>query len=64
MIALVGALVFIVGPPRSAARRLDVPGSLLAVGGLVAIVYAFSEASRDGWSSPLIIVLLVAGRPC
>jgi uncharacterized membrane protein HdeD (DUF308 family) len=56
--------VFIVGPPRSAARRLDVPGSLLAVGGLVAIVYAFSEASRDGWSSPLIIVLLVAGRPC
>ncbi len=60
-IALAGALVFIAGPPRSAARRLDVPGSLLAVGGLVAIVYAFSEASRDGWSSPLIIGLLVAG---
>src|ERR1700759_4205564 len=37
VIALAGALVFIIGPPRSAARRLDIPGSLLAVGGLVAI---------------------------
>jgi hypothetical protein len=60
-VALAGALVFITGQPRSATARLDVPGSLLAVGGLVAIVYAFSEASRDGWSSALIAGLLVAG---
>ena len=61
VVALAGALVFIAGQPRSATKRLDVPGSLLAVGGLVAIVYAFSEAARDGWSSPLIVGLLVAG---
>jgi EmrB/QacA subfamily drug resistance transporter len=60
-VALVGALVFIAGQPRSATARLDVPGSLLAVGGVVAIVFAFSEAARDGWSSPLIVGLLVAG---
>ena len=61
VVALAGALVFIAGQPRSATKRLDVPGSVLAVGGLVAIVYAFSEAARDGWSSPLIVGLLVAG---
>jgi EmrB/QacA subfamily drug resistance transporter len=60
-VALAGALVFIAGQPRSATARLDVPGSLLAVGGLVAIVFAFSEAARDGWSSPLIVGLLAAG---
>jgi EmrB/QacA subfamily drug resistance transporter len=60
-VALAGALVFIAGQPRSATARLDVPGSLLAVAGLVAIVFAFSEAARDGWSSPLIVGLLVAG---
>jgi MFS family permease len=60
-VALAGALVFIASQPRSATARLDVPGSLLAVGGLVAIVFAFSEAARDGWSSALIVGLLVAG---
>ncbi|MBV9795666.1 MAG: MFS transporter [Actinobacteria bacterium] len=61
VVALAGALAFITGQPRSATARLDVPGSLLAVGGLVAVVYAFSEAARDGWASPLIAGLLVAG---
>ena len=27
------------------------PGSLLAAGGLVGIVYGFSQAAADGWGS-------------
>ena len=48
---------------RTAASRsrLDVPGVLLATSGLVAIVYGLSKAESDGWSSGVVIGLLVAG---
>jgi MFS family permease len=55
VVALAGALLFIASQPRSATARLDVPGSLLAVGGLAAIVFAFSEAARDGWSTRSVV---------
>jgi hypothetical protein len=49
--ALAAAVPLITNQPRNPGARLDVPGSLLAAGGLVAIVYGFSEAASSGWGS-------------
>lgn len=47
---------------RSEGRaRFDIPGVLLAVTGLVAVVYGCSEAESEGWDSRLVIGLLVLG---
>src|SRR6202167_1696553 len=53
--ALAGAAALITGQQRSRSAALDVPGSLLAVAGLAAIVFGFSEASVRGWGSGLTI---------
>ena len=44
--------------------RLDVPGTVLVVAGLVGVVYGLSEADTKGWGAPLTIGLLVAGWCC
>src|ERR1700691_3259372 len=54
-VALAGAAALITGQQRSRSAALDVPGSLLAVAGLAAIVFGFSEASVRGWGSGLTI---------
>jgi EmrB/QacA subfamily drug resistance transporter len=59
--ALVGAATLMASPPRSRATALDLPGSLLAAGGLAGIVFGFSEASTSGWGSSLTIGLLAGG---
>jgi EmrB/QacA subfamily drug resistance transporter len=41
--------------------RLDVPGTVLVVAGLIGIVYGLSRAETDGWGAPLTIGCLVAG---
>ncbi len=40
--------------------RIDVPGVLLACGGLFALVYGFSNAETHSWSAPLTVVALAA----
>jgi EmrB/QacA subfamily drug resistance transporter len=47
-------------PPLRAAR-LDVPGVVLVVTGLVAVVYGLSSAATRGWSAPVTLATLVAG---
>lgn len=59
--AVIGALVLLHDRPGHAGARLDVPGVLLGCGGLVAIVYGFSEAQPRGWSDALVLTLLVGG---
>jgi EmrB/QacA subfamily drug resistance transporter len=59
--ALAGALTFLRDQERTPAKRLDVPGSLAAIGGLAAIVAGFSEASTRGWGDALTITLIVGG---
>lgn len=47
---------------RAAGRaRFDIPGVVLAVCGLVAVVYGCSRADSDGWSSASVIGLLAGG---
>nr|WP_258318871.1 MFS transporter [Streptomyces griseorubiginosus] len=61
VVAFFGALVLLHDRPGHAGARLDVPGVLLGCGGLVAIVYGFSEAQPRGWSDPLVLTLLGGG---
>jgi MFS family permease len=41
--------------------RFDVLGLLLGSGGLIALVYGCGQAATQGWTAPLVIVLLGAG---
>jgi EmrB/QacA subfamily drug resistance transporter len=59
--ALAGAIPLIRNQPRNPAARLDVPGALLAVGGLVGIVYGFSQAAASGWASASVIGPIAGG---
>ena len=59
--AVFGALALLHDRPGHAGVRLDVPGAVLGCGGLVAIVYGFSEAQPRGWADPLVLALLGAG---
>jgi EmrB/QacA subfamily drug resistance transporter len=61
LVGLVGAVLLLPRQRRGTATALDVPGSLLAVTGLVAIVYGLSEASTNGWTSPATIAPIAVG---
>lgn len=61
VVGLVGAIPLLPRQSRDTAARLDLPGSLLAVTGLIAVVYGLSDASTDGWHAPATIVPIVAG---
>jgi EmrB/QacA subfamily drug resistance transporter len=39
-------------------RHFDIPGALVATGGLALLVYGFTEASIHGWTAPLTLTLL------
>src|SRR5690349_10730682 len=60
-IAVAGAVRLLVSQPRDPGVRIDWPGTVLSVAGLVAVVYGLSEAATKSWSAPETIVLLVAG---
>ncbi|MFF7736077.1 MULTISPECIES: DHA2 family efflux MFS transporter permease subunit [unclassified Streptomyces] len=61
IIAVLGALALLHDRPGHTGARLDVPGVLLGCGGLVTIVYGFSEAESRGWSDPLVLSLFATG---
>jgi MFS family permease len=50
-IALVGGMRLMHRQPRTGAQ-LDVPGVMLASGGMFCLVYGFANAADDGWSTP------------
>jgi EmrB/QacA subfamily drug resistance transporter len=39
-------------------RHFDLPGAVVATGGLATLVYGFTEASLHGWTAPLTLSLL------
>jgi len=47
--ALVGAAILMRNPANRGHHRLDIPGTLLASGGLFSLVFGFSRAATDGW---------------
>ena len=63
-IALLAALAAlrVIGDSRESGRtRYDIPGALLSTTGLVSLVYGFTKAVTDGWSSTTTLTLLAVG---
>ncbi|GAA1236360.1 MFS transporter [Kitasatospora nipponensis] len=61
VIAVAGAILVITEPVGSRNRnKLDIPGVLLVSTGLVSLVYGFTKASEDGWTSGTTIGLFIA----
>ena len=60
VLALVLGLRVLAESRNPAANRVDVPGQLLAIGGLAALTYALIEGQAAGWSSPFIVALFAA----
>ena len=57
-IAIVAALLaipYVTESKASGARSYDLPGALTATFGLLSLVYGFTKAAIDGWSSPVTI---------
>src|SRR5213078_188508 len=46
---------------RGTGAALDVPGTLLASGGLFGLVYGLVRGPADGWTSPLVLIGLFDG---
>jgi EmrB/QacA subfamily drug resistance transporter len=61
IVAVTAAVRLLRNEPREAGVRLDLPGTVLVVAGLVGVVYGLAEAETKGWGAPLTIALLVAG---
>jgi MFS family permease len=61
VVAVVAAIRLLTRDVRDPSVRLDLPGTVLVVAGLVAFVYGLSEADTKGWGATLTIGLLVAG---
>ena len=56
-----GAALRLVTESRSSVRHgYDVPGALTVTGGLLALVYGFTKAGTDGWSSPKTLMFFAA----
>src|SRR5580693_9830661 len=61
LVAVTAAVRLLRNQPRDPGVRLDPPGTVLVVAGLIGVVYGLSEAETKGWGAPLTIALLVAG---
>jgi EmrB/QacA subfamily drug resistance transporter len=59
--AALGALALVKDEARTARRRLDIPGTLTASGGLFALVFGFSQAERTGWGAGSTLAFFAAG---
>ncbi|MFD7234247.1 MFS transporter [Streptomyces syringium] len=61
VVAALGAIAVIHEPADSRnPSKLDIPGVILATLGLVSLVYGFTRAETDGWTSGMTIGLFIA----
>ncbi|WNM24993.1 MFS transporter [Demequina capsici] len=62
VVAIIGTVMFLHDHSTHGIHaKLDVPGAVLATGGLLAIVYGLSEAEQDGWTSTLVLSMFAIG---
>jgi MFS family permease len=59
--AAAGALALLHHQDRTASPKLDLPGTVTAVLGLVALVYGFSQAEADGWAAASTLGFIAVG---
>src|SRR6516165_6802212 len=56
VVAVAGAVRLLASHPRNPDVKIDWPGTVLEVAGLVAVVYGLSEADTKGWGAPTTVV--------
>jgi EmrB/QacA subfamily drug resistance transporter len=61
VVAIVGTIRFVPESADPQTPRLDIGGAVLAVAGLVALVYSIIEAPTQGWASARTLIGLAAG---
>lgn len=59
--AAFGAVFFLREVRAEERTRYDIPGAVLATGGLVALVYGFTQAVEEGWTADVTVGLLAGG---
>jgi EmrB/QacA subfamily drug resistance transporter len=59
--AFIGGLLLLTRQPSPVKPELDIPGVLLASGGVFCLVYGFSNAATHNWHTPSTYGFLVAG---
>src|SRR5258705_546564 len=57
IVAAVAALRYVTESKASGDTRYDIPGAITSTVGLVALVYGFTKASKDGWGSTTTVSL-------
>ncbi|WP_328466997.1 DHA2 family efflux MFS transporter permease subunit [Actinoplanes sp. NBC_00393] len=60
-LAVIGALTKLRDEPVAAHGKIDIPGTVTAVSGLVALVYGLANAETDGWTDAMTLGPIVAG---
>jgi EmrB/QacA subfamily drug resistance transporter len=60
VVAALAAVRFVGESKAEGNTRYDLPGAVTVTGGLVALVYAFTKASSDGWGASVTVGFLVA----
>jgi EmrB/QacA subfamily drug resistance transporter len=60
-VAFAGGALLLTRQPSRARPRLDIPGALLASGGMFCLVYGFSNAASHRWATPSTYGFLTAG---
>jgi EmrB/QacA subfamily drug resistance transporter len=60
-IAVAGAIMKLKDEPVDGKGRIDIPGVVTAVVGLVGLVYGLGKAETDGWSSAATLVPIIIG---
>jgi EmrB/QacA subfamily drug resistance transporter len=61
VVAVIGAVRLLGTYPRDPDVRIDWPGTVLVIAGLVSLVYGLSEADTKGWGAPTTLTLLIGG---
>ena len=59
--AFIGALIYMTEVKPPTRPRIDLVGTALAVAGLFALVFGFSQAETDGWTSAVTLGALAVG---
>ncbi|MEV6348841.1 DHA2 family efflux MFS transporter permease subunit [Actinoplanes sp. NPDC051851] len=60
-LAVVGATLRLKDEPVAAHGKIDIPGTVTAVAGLVALVYGLGNAETDGWTDAWTLGPIIAG---
>ncbi|BBH66872.1 MFS transporter [Actinoplanes sp. OR16] len=60
-IAVAGAFLKLKDEPVAANGKIDIPGTIAAVAGLVSLVYGLANAETDGWTDAMTLGPIVAG---